>query len=60
MISINNIYTISYPAFLTAPVQLNDAAAVFVLYGDAIVLSPSSSSEIAVVRLIRSSSLICN
>lgn len=49
----------SYPAFLTAPVQLNDAAAVpvaFALYGDAIILSPSSSSETAVVKLIRSSS----
>lgn len=53
----------TYPAFRTAPVQLNDAAAVpvvFALYGDAITLSPSSSSDTAVVRLIRSSSEICN
>lgn len=52
---------ITYPAFLTAPVQLNDAAAVpvaFALYGDAMTLSPSSSSETAVVKLIRSSSEI--
>jgi hypothetical protein len=50
-----------YPAFRTAPVQLNDAAAVpvaFALYGEAMMLSPSSSSDIAVVKLIRSSSLI--
>lgn len=55
-------FLITYPAFRTAPVQLNDAAAVpvaFALYGDAIILSPSSSSDIAVVKLIRSSSLIC-
>lgn len=52
----------TYPAFLTAPVQLKDAAAVpvaFALYGDAITLSPSSSSDTAVVRLMRSSSEIC-
>lgn len=51
-----------YPAFRTAPVQLNDAAAVpvvFALYGDAMTLSPSSSSDTAVVKLIRSSSEIC-
>lgn len=49
-----------YPAFLTAPVQLNDDAAVpFDLYGDAITLSPSSSSDTAVVKLMRSSSEIC-
>lgn len=56
------LFLITYPAFRTAPVQLNDAAAVpvaFALYGDAMILSPSSSSEIAVVKLIRSSSLIC-
>lgn len=54
--------SLTHPAFRTAPVQLNDAAAVpvaFALYGDAMILSPSSSSEIAVVKLIRSSSLIC-
>lgn len=48
-----------YPAFLTAPVQLNEAAAVpvcFPLYGEFITLSPSSSSLTAVVRDIRSSS----
>lgn len=54
----------TYPAFLTAPVQLNEAAAVpvvFALYGDAMVtLSPSSSSDTAVVKLMRSSSDICN
>lgn len=52
---------ISYPAFRTAPVQLNEAAAVpvaFALYGDAMTLSPSSSSDTAVVKLIRSSSEI--
>lgn len=51
----------TYPAFLTAPVQLNEAAAVpvcFALYGEFITLSPSSSSETAVVRDIRSSSEI--
>lgn len=51
----------NYPAFRTAPVQLNEAAAVpvaFALYGDAMTLSPSSSSDTAVVRLIRSSSEI--
>lgn len=55
-------FLITHPAFLTAPVQLKEAAAVpvaFALYGDAMILSPSSSSEIAVVKLIRSSSLIC-
>lgn len=49
----------TYPAFLTAPVQLKEAAAVpvcFALYGEFITLSPSSSSETAVVRDIRSSS----
>lgn len=53
---------ISYPALRTAPVQLKEDAAVpvaFALYGDAMTLSPSSSSETAVVRLIRSSSEIC-
>lgn len=58
----NKIFRSIYPAFRTAPVQLNDAAAVpvaFALYGDAMILSPSSSSEMAVVKLIRSSSLIC-
>lgn len=52
-----------YPALRTAPVQLNDAAAgpvAFALYGDAMMLSPSSSSDTAVVKLIRSSSDICN
>jgi hypothetical protein len=52
---------LTHPAFRTAPVQLNDAAAVpvaFALYGEAMILSPSSSSDIAVVKLIRSSSLI--
>lgn len=52
----------TYPAFRTAPVQLNEAAAVpvaFALYGEAITLSPSSSSDTAVVRLMRSSSEIC-
>lgn len=52
----------TYPAFRTAPVQLNDAAAVpvaFALYGDAMTLSPSSSSDTAVVKLMRSSSEIC-
>lgn len=52
---------IPYPAFRTAPVQLNEAAAVpvaFALYGDAMTLSPSSSSDTAVVKLIRSSSEI--
>lgn len=43
--------------------QLNEAAAVPVvfaaLYGDAMTLSPSSSSETAVVKLMRSSSEIC-
>lgn len=55
----NELFT--HPAFLTAPVQLNEAAAVpvaFALYGDAMTLSPSSSSETAVVKLIRSSSEI--
>lgn len=55
----NEFFT--HPAFLTAPVQLNEAAAVpvaFALYGDAMTLSPSSSSETAVVKLIRSSSEI--
>lgn len=54
-------FTNIYPAFRTAPVQLNDAAAVpvaFALYGDAMTLSPSSSSDTAVVKLIRSSSEI--
>lgn len=54
-------FTNIYPAFRTAPVQLNEAAAVpvaFALYGDAMTLSPSSSSDTAVVRLIRSSSEI--
>lgn len=49
------------PALRTAPVQLKEAAAdpvAFALYGDAI--SPSSSSDMAVVRLILSSSEICN
>lgn len=49
----------TYPALRTAPVQLNEAAAVpvaFALYGDAMTLSPSSSSDTAVVRLMRSSS----
>ena len=52
----------TYPALRTAPVQLNDDAAVpvaFALYGDAMTLSPSSSSDTAVVKLIRSSSEIC-
>lgn len=52
---------VSHPAFRTAPVQLNEAAAVpvaFALYGDAMTLSPSSSSDTAVVKLIRSSSEI--
>lgn len=52
----------TYPAFRTAPVQLKEDAAVpvaFALYGDAMTLSPSSSSDTAVVRLIRSSSEIC-
>lgn len=52
----------TYPALRTAPVQLNEAAAVpvaFALYGDAMTLSPSSSSDTAVVRLMRSSSDIC-
>jgi hypothetical protein len=54
------IFIITHPAFRTAPVQLKDAAVpVFALYGEAMILSPSSSSEIAVVKLIRSSSLIC-
>lgn len=57
-----NIYKIvAHPAFRTAPVQLNEAAAVpvaFALYGDAMTLSPSSSSDTAVVKLIRSSSEI--
>lgn len=55
-------YKWTHPAFRTAPVQLNDAAAVpvaFALYGEAITLSPSSSSDTAVVKLIRSSSEIC-
>lgn len=59
LIGIMNFFT--HPAFLTAPVQLNEAAAVpvaFALYGDAMTLSPSSSSETAVVKLIRSSSEI--
>ena len=58
----NSDFLITYPALRTAPVQLKDAAAVpvaFALYGDAMILSPSSSSDIAVVKLIRSSSLIC-
>lgn len=53
----------TYPAFRTAPVQLKEAAAVpvcFALYGEFITLSPSSSSETAVVRDMRSSSEICN
>lgn len=51
----------TYPALRTAPVQLNDDAAVpvaFALYGDAMTLSPSSSSDTAVVKLMRSSSEI--
>lgn len=54
------VYT--HPALRTAPVQLKEDAAVpvaFALYGDAMTLSPSSSSDTAVVRLIRSSSEIC-
>lgn len=52
----------THPALRTAPVQLKEDAAVpvaFALYGDAMTLSPSSSSDTAVVRLIRSSSEIC-
>lgn len=53
-------FLITHPAFRTAPVQLNEAVpCAFALYGDAMILSPSSSSDIAVVKLIRSSSLIC-
>ena len=54
------IYISTYPAFLTAPVQLKDAAAApvcFPLYGEFIALSPgSSSSDTAVVNDMRSSS----
>lgn len=58
----NAFQNITYPAFLTAPVQLNEAAAVpvcFPRYGEFCVLSASSSSLIAVVKDIRSSSDIC-
>lgn len=49
----------SYPAFLTAPVQLNDAAGFLEPFGE-VAPSPGSSSLTAVVNDIRSSSLICN
>lgn len=48
-----------YPAFLTAPVQLNEAAGFLDPFGDP-APSPGSSSLTAVVSDIRSSSLICN
>lgn len=53
----------THPAFLTAPVQLKEAAAVPVClarYGELCTLSASSSSLTAVVSDIRSSSDICN
>lgn len=62
LITASWVLILTYPALRTAPVQLKEDAAVpvaFALYGDAMTLSPSSSSETAVVRLIRSSSEIC-